>query len=661
MSKKTKYIILLSTFLSIYLSGYGQHENRPVQNYYDDGEFNEIHYRGLLNLYNIKGDSQEKMVNMAKLHYLKSLQKREAGPSLSMEPHVEITQSSPSLAICNPLSSCISCTYDMLNPSCSNWPNLTTNAEIKTNFFDNATPTNYPGWCGRISDEYSWTDDRYNYSSAFGLNSESFALCQGTAKDPIGQFRMVPEGSNKSVRIGSPIFPKERAAKLSTRVKINSSQDQKLFLLKFAVVLSSPYATHTNDEAPLFSIRVYHRNGSSGLFNEVCCDRYTAMGGPDHCDGYVPENNGSGKFFTINWKSKIIDLSKFNINSEVIIEVSVNNCAFGYHTAYAYVDGQFPYEPGYDASFTVNGNLCKDQDVQITSNALGLNLSEYIFWGVERKVETDPVTYEKVSFSDLGGYYESGDFPALVNYAGFGEVNTAADLRIINFKNKFNPQKTPQTYRVTLIVSKDPFTVNGETWEPSDQCALKIFKEITVENCYPFHLSCDDCLPSFSPLHGKKYVLSAWAKTDKVLPYVRGSETVKQYDAPAIVIKFNGVDGESLKVKPNGPIIDGWQKIDQEFEIPEGASSIELQLWHDGVNDDGYVFFDDIKVFAAEGQSKSYVYDPKYLKLIAELDENNYATFYEYDQEGKLIRIKKETSRGVQTIQESFSNTKTGN
>ncbi len=50
---------------------------------------------------------------------------------------------------------------------------------------------------------------------------------------------------------------------------------------------------------------------------------------------------------------------------------------------------------------------------------------------------------------------------------------------------------------------------------------------------------------------------------------------------------------------------------------------------------------------------KSYVYDPVTLRLAAELDDNNYATFYQYDEEGKLIRIKKETERGVETIQES--------
>jgi hypothetical protein len=40
---------------------------------------------------------------------------------------------------------------------------------------------------------------------------------------------------------------------------------------------------------------------------------------------------------------------------------------------------------------------------------------------------------------------------------------------------------------------------------------------------------------------------------------------------------------------------------------------------------------------------------------MAELDENNYATFYEYDDEGTLTRVKKETEKGIKTIRETRS------
>jgi hypothetical protein len=43
---------------------------------------------------------------------------------------------------------------------------------------------------------------------------------------------------------------------------------------------------------------------------------------------------------------------------------------------------------------------------------------------------------------------------------------------------------------------------------------------------------------------------------------------------------------------------------------------------------------------------------------MAELDENNFATFYEYDDEGSLVRVKKETERGIMTIKENRSSYK---
>jgi len=38
---------------------------------------------------------------------------------------------------------------------------------------------------------------------------------------------------------------------------------------------------------------------------------------------------------------------------------------------------------------------------------------------------------------------------------------------------------------------------------------------------------------------------------------------------------------------------------------------------------------------------------------MAQLDENNFATLFEYDDEGTPIRVKKETERGIMTLKEN--------
>jgi len=86
--------------------------------------------------------------------------------------------------------------------------------------------------------------------------------------------------------------------------------------------------------------------------------------------------------------------------------------------------------------------------------------------------------------------------------------------------------------------------------------------------------------------------------------------------------------------------------------VPPGATSANLVLSNDGSQD---VYFDDIRIHPFNANMKSYVYDPFSLRLSAELDENNYASFYEYDEEGQLVRVKKETIQGIKTIKETRS------
>jgi len=167
---------------------------------------------------------------------------------------------------------------------------------------------------------------------------------------------------------------------------------------------------------------------------------------------------------------------------------------------------------------------------------------------------------------------------------------------------------------------------------------------------------CKDCY-SFQPEPGEKYWLSAWVKEDTNIQ-------VKTYTSAAINLVFlNSVDmpvpldaaGEPIifSYKASGNIIDGWQRIVGEFEIPSSTLTMRLELTNESNNIP--VYFDDVRVHPVNGNMKSFVYDPITFQLMAELDENNYSTRFEYDKEGGLVRVKKETSRGVKTIQETRS------
>ena len=52
---------------------------------------------------------------------------------------------------------------------------------------------------------------------------------------------------------------------------------------------------------------------------------------------------------------------------------------------------------------------------------------------------------------------------------------------------------------------------------------------------------------------------------------------------------------------------------------------------------------------------KSQVLDPVKQRISATLDSRNFATIYQYDENGTLVRIIQETERGKQTIKENRS------
>jgi YD repeat-containing protein len=102
-------------------------------------------------------------------------------------------------------------------------------------------------------------------------------------------------------------------------------------------------------------------------------------------------------------------------------------------------------------------------------------------------------------------------------------------------------------------------------------------------------------------------------------------------------------------------IIDGWQQVEVDFSVPPVVSLLSLKL-------PVAYNIDDVRIFPANANMKAFVYGPvnpnfhaTNEKLMATLDENNFATMYEYDQEGNLVRVKKETPKGIMTVSESRS------
>ncbi|NHN27983.1 hypothetical protein FIA58_020075 [Flavobacterium jejuense] len=229
--------------------------------------------------------------------------------------------------------------------------------------------------------------------------------------------------------------------------------------------------------------------------------------------------------------------------------------------------------------------------------------------------------------------YGNTDFPSNDKYSFLADYYGA---------NDFNFFYDEPNYLSNGLIAKSVSIVNGET---------DLYIPVGM-SCGPYKPleGCNDCL-NFKPESGKKYIISAWVKEEI-------NKQVVSYTNPTIQIKY--LDNSDPKIEigtedciPSGDIIDGWQRIFKQITIPENTAYIQIALTNNSTSIP--VYFDDVRIHPMDGSMKSFVYDPETFRLMAELDENNYSTFYEYDKEGGLVRVKKETSRGVKTIQETRS------
>lgn len=132
----------------------------------------------------------------------------------------------------------------------------------------------------------------------------------------------------------------------------------------------------------------------------------------------------------------------------------------------------------------------------------------------------------------------------------------------------------------------------------------------------------------------KPYLFSSWVRTTST-------------NANPFVIVSNGI---SYACKATTQNIDGWVKYEVAFTT--GASgSVDIMFMA------GFVH-DDVRCYPDQANMMSYVYNAQHGRLMAQLDENNFATFYEYEIDGSLLRIKKETEKGILTIKENRSSNK---
>ena len=150
---------------------------------------------------------------------------------------------------------------------------------------------------------------------------------------------------------------------------------------------------------------------------------------------------------------------------------------------------------------------------------------------------------------------------------------------------------------------------------------------------------------TFTLKKGRKYVLQMWVKPQSGTAVLTQFFTRVRHLIPPLYVL--SISDKPLTAKTTN--IEGWYLLEGIVDLSQAFPTRPTV----SLNIPAGAYVDDIRIVPVDAQMKSFVYDPYSHRLVAQLDANHLATFYEYDQQGLLIRTKKETDRGILTVSES--------
>ncbi len=286
-----------------------------------------------------------------------------------------------------------------------------------------------------------------------------------------------------------------------------------------------------------------------------------------------------------------------------------------------------------------------DEDISLLNQYSNLTLRAH-FDGYQGGFD-ERITREKLTLSGTAG--------SSVTSIGFlsGDLLNLLNINHRKWRGELFAQKTIPNYPTNLLNS------NVQVKEGIAHTGTKCLEVGTFNGADFFQGKL-----TLSPL--EKYQFSGWFSTpdNKFLlmnndRYFESDLKLEFFDINGVLVSTEVFDESSIF---QGDFIDDWQKFTVNFVMPVGAHYVSVNLpraqeVYSSAEQD-YVqvaYYDDLRFQPLDGGMMTYVYNQENLRLEAELDANNYATFYYYDDQGNLFLIKRETERGIITVQESRS------
>ncbi|MFO0355658.1 MAG: hypothetical protein ACK50A_01795 [Sphingobacteriaceae bacterium] len=264
--------------------------------------------------------------------------------------------------------------------------------------------------------------------------------------------------------------------------------------------------------------------------------------------------------------------------------------------------------------------------------------------------------------------YEEVGFDSFEDYVNYGALNSIDATNLVNNDYMdFHDQMLNSTSPPTIVANTSHTGRSSLSFVNGNN--VKLIYDAYRVNPFPYngdaYSGCQTSVLNLSKLNlnggtlGKKYILSMW---------VKGGGPTQAHDYSSNISlagnlkHFLSVGGpNNVPITIGNPVnksgnINGWQKLDFELTIPPASSApafwtnskFELTI---SANSDFYL--DDFRIQPFNSSMTCTVYDNIKYRVMAQLDDRNYATFIEYDNEGMVVRKKKETLNGILTVQET--------
>jgi hypothetical protein len=289
-------------------------------------------------------------------------------------------------------------------------------------------------------------------------------------------------------------------------------------------------------------------------------------------------------------------------------------------------------------------------------NALGIHsTSQYGAEGTLPFAIASNATYDEIGFEgfETNGLEQSGSDPVRV---GEGHIEFAETTRCVLFKaSRECANRIPIVSITSELAHTGKRSLRVVANQAFDQSRLHLRGNTT-------------------------YLLSGWVSLGAPGSTAADVTTYAQTQGSSRTIGLevsyqpsgSGAPQVLATLTPDGPIIEGWQRIEGTFLTPTTATDhwvegIHLTFLNSGpspggrqiaLNQQPPAYFDDIRVQPEDASLVGFVYDLDTRRITAQLDENNFATFYRYTPDGKVDLVRRETVRGILSQQEGRFHTR---